>query len=396
LNFCAPLHPEDYGLQAMPETSPPKWHLAHTSWFFETFVLKPYLRRYEVFDPHFEVLFNSYYNGIGAQHPRPERGLLSRPLLEDVMAYRRHIDQAVLDLLHSNHPEAAAIESLVELGTHHEQQHQELFFTDIKYSLSRNPLRPAYSAQPMTPPSSSREMAWIEHSGGRFSAGHRGEGFCFDNEQPVHEVLLQPFALGDRLVSNGEYLAFIEAGGYQCPEYWLSDGWATVTSEGWRAPLYWEENDGEWQHFTLHGMQPLAMAEPVSHISAYEADAYARWSDLRLPTEYEWEAVARGYPLEGQFVERGEHHPAAPAGEQDHQFYGCLWEWTASAYAPYPGYRPARGAVGEYNGKFMANQLVLRGGSCVTSCSQLRPSYRNFFYPPDRWQFTGIRLAKWL
>ena len=394
--FCAPLEKEDYSLQAMADTSPPKWHLAHTSWFFETFVLKPHVDGYRPFNPSYEVLFNSYYNGIGDQYPRPERGLLSRPVLEDVLAYRRHVDMGIEALLASGHPESATIEALVELGTHHEQQHQELFFTDIKYSLSRNPLAPAYTGGELTPDPEPASTGWMEHGGGTVSVGYSGGGFCFDNELPAHQVLLQPFALADRLVTNGEYMAFIEDGGYRRPELWLSDGWTAVQERGWQAPLYWSNRGDGWVEYTLYGLKPLDPNSPVSHVSGYEADAYARWADYRLPSEFEWETLAGPLPLEGQFVEDGPLHPRGPLGEQDTQMHGCLWEWTSSAYSPYPGYRPAAGAVGEYNGKFMANQLVLRGGSCVTSRSQVRPSYRNFFYPPDRWQFTGIRLAKWL
>lgn len=396
LRFCTPLEKEDYGLQAMAETSPPKWHLAHTTWFFETFILKQYARDYREFSPAFEVLFNSYYNGIGEQFPRPQRGLLSRPVLEDVLDYRRHVDAAVEALLAEDLPQAGTIRQLVELGTHHEQQHQELFFTDIKYSLSCNLLYPAYRAEAVVQEAPARPMGWLQHAGGQVAVGHTGDGFCFDNEQPAHEVLLQPFALADRLVSSGEYLEFIEDGGYRRPELWLSDGWSTVNEQGWQAPLYWRECGEGWQEYSLYGLLPLDPARPVSHLSAYEADAFARWAGHRLPSEFEWEAVAVGHSLDGQFVDSDRLHPASASGAGDHQLYGCLWEWTNSAYSPYPGYRPAGGAVGEYNGKFMANQLVLRGGSCVTSRSHIRPSYRNFFYPPDRWQFTGIRLAKWL
>ena len=392
--FCTPLNKEDYSLQAMADTSPPKWHLAHTSWFFETFVLKQYAPDYKAFNAAFEVLFNSYYNGIGDQHPRAERGLLSRPALEDVLEYRAHVNAGITRLLQADHSERERIHSLVELGTHHEQQHQELFFTDIKYGLSRNPLAPAYLNETLASAPEPHSLGWLEHGGGQFSVGHPGDGFCFDNELPVHDVLLQPFALADRLVTNAEYLAFIEAGGYQSPEYWLSDGWATVCKEDWQAPLYWRRDASGWREYSLYGMVALDPYRPVSHVSGYEADAYARWAGYRLPSEFEWEVVAREEPVQGQFVDTGILHPTV-AGESEHQLHGGLWEWTSSSYAPYPGYTPAAGAVGEYNGKFMANQLVLRGGSCVTSRSQLRPSYRNFFYPPDRWQFTGIRLAAW-
>jgi ergothioneine biosynthesis protein EgtB len=380
----------------MADTSPPKWHLAHTTWFFETFILKPFDADHAPYNPAFEVLFNSYYNGIGEQHPRPQRGLLSRPVLEEVLRYRQHVDQRVERLLSEDHPGQQQIRQLVELGTHHEQQHQELFFTDIKYSLSRNPLYPAYTAGEPGRSAAPRSLGWLEHSGGRVEVGHRTAGFCFDNEQPAHEVLLQPYALADRLVTNAEYMAFVEDGGYRRPELWLSDGWATVQERGWQSPLYWLPGECGWQEYSLYGPITLDPSRPVSHVSGYEADAFARWADCRLPTEFEWEALATGESLRGQFVESGQLHPEPPADESDRQLHGYLWEWTSSAYCPYPGYRPAAGAVGEYNGKFMANQLVLRGGSCVTSRSQLRPTYRNFFYPPDRWQFTGIRLAKWL
>ncbi len=392
--FCAPLQKEDYSLQAMADTSPPKWHLAHTSWFFETFILKPYQPDYMPFNPAFEVLFNSYYNGIGDQHPRAERGLLSRPALEEVLAYRAHVSAAVLALLDSDHAEAETIRELVELGTHHEQQHQELFFTDIKYSLSRNPLLPAYRQESLDESPPVAALDWLEHDGGEVQIGYSGEGFCFDNELPPHRCLLQPFALADRLVTNAEYLLFIEDGGYKTPEHWLADGWATVCEQGWESPLYWHHDGHQWLEYTLYGARPLDMNSPVCHVSGYEADAYARWADCRLPSEFEWETIASACAFEGQFVGAGTVHPLGRA-EDGMQLHGTVWEWTSSAYSPYPGYAPAAGAVGEYNGKFMANQWVLRGGSCVTSQSQVRPSYRNFFYPPDRWQFSGIRLAKW-
>jgi len=396
-NFCNALQVEDYGLQAMAETSPPKWHLAHTSWFFETFILKPHVASYQAWNPAFEVLFNSYYNGIGPQYPRAERGLLSRPSVAEVLDYRHHVTAAIRALLSDDaHPEFRRIAELVELGMHHERQHQELFFTDIKYSLSRNPLYPAYLAERLEPSPVARPQGWLEHPGGEVRVGHLDTGFCFDNEQPEHSVLLQPFALADRLVTNGEYLAFIEDGGYTRADLWLSDGWSTVRERGWQAPLYWSVDSQGWCEYTLYGLQQLDPARPVLHVSAYEADAYARWAGARLPGEFEWEALARSCPLSGQFVEAGALHPRACVSPDETQLHGCAWEWTASAYSAYPGYRPAPGAVGEYNGKFMANQLVLRGGSCVTSEQQMRYSYRNFFYPPDRWQFSGIRLAQWL
>ncbi len=394
---CESLHIEDYTLQAMASTSPPKWHLAHTSWFFETFILKPCQQGFQPFSAAFEVLFNSYYNGIGDQHPRAERGLLSRPLLSEVLAYRQQVNDGIGELLaDTSHPQHAQICELVELGINHEQQHQELFFTDIKYSLSRNPLLPAYSAATLPPSGTGVVWRWREFEGAQTTIGQQGQGFCFDNERPVHSVLLPPYALASRLVSNGEFVQFIADRGYQRPELWLSDGWATVCESNWQQPLYWHSIDGVWQEYTLYGLQALDMSRPACHLSAYEADAYARWAGARLPTEFEWESAVVGVSTQGQFVEAGELHPGAAVSAEDAQWYGAAWEWTGSAYAPYPGYAPAVGAVGEYNGKFMANQLVLRGGSCVTSQSHIRPSYRNFLYPPDRWQFTAIRLAKWL
>ncbi len=392
--YCENLAIEDYGLQAMPETSPAKWHLAHTSWFFETFLLKAYDQGYQPRHAEYEVLFNSYYNSIGEQHPRAERALLSRPTVAEVMAYRHEITAHMLRLLEREEPE---IQALAELGINHEQQHQELFFTDLKYNFSRNPLLPAY-AEPGTLPGTRPTMAsgnsgWQHYAGGEVVIGHDGDGFCFDNETPRHAVLLQDFALSDRLVTNAEYLAFIESDGYQRPELWLADGWATLTQHDWQAPLYWQQRDNQWWEFTLYGALPLEPNRPACHLSAYEADAYCRWAGHRLPSEHEWEFAASQTALSGQLLEDGIFHPVA---NNTGEFHGSLWQWTSSAYSAYPGYQPAAGAVGEYNGKFMSNQLVLRGGSCVTSRDHIRSSYRNFFYPPDRWQFTGIRMAKWL
>ena len=391
---CEPLLPEDYGLQAIPETSPPKWHLAHTSWFFETFILKHYQPGFAPYEPLFEVLFNSYYNGIGAQHPRPQRGLLSRPPIEEVLSYRQHVTDAVVDLMQSARAERAEIESLVELGIHHEQQHQELFFTDIKYNLSCNPIRPAYLEGDLED-APDIPLEWIDHEGGEFEAGYHDDSFCFDNELPRHRVLLQPFALSNRLVSNAEYLAFMEAGGYQAPEFWLADGWARVQEANWSQPLYWFRDGDEWWEYTLYGPKLLDPNRPACHISGYEADAYARWAGARLPSEFEWEAAAVKDDSPGQFLDSGALQPLGRIAGDALQNRGYAWQWTSSAYAPYPGFAPAGGAVGEYNGKFMANQLVLRGGSCVTPRNHMRDTYRNFFYPPDRWQFTGIRLAQW-
>jgi len=393
--LARPLAPDDFGLQAMPDVSPAKWHLAHTSWFFETFLLKPFLAGYQEFHPQFEHLFNSYYNQVGSPFPRPQRGLLSRPTLETVYRYRAHVDVSMAALLTTAaEQDWPSIAARTELGCHHEEQHQELFLTDIKYNLSINPLRPAYREDlPHVLAGGGQSLAWLARVGEGTWIGHDGNGFAFDNEGPRHRALLVPHALASRLVTNAEYLQFIEAGGYQRPEFWLSDGWRVVTERQWQAPLYWERRDGGWQIYTLGGLRPLNDAEPVCHVSLYEADAYARWAGARLPTEFEWEACAVEQAVAGNLREVGHLHPA-PADSEARQMFGDVWEWTQSAYAPYPGYRPVDGALGEYNGKFMANQFVLRGGSCVTPAGHVRPSYRNFFYPADRWQFSGIRLAR--
>lgn len=404
--FCEPLQLEDYALQAAPETSPPKWHLAHTTWFFETFVLKPFKNDFKPWHVQFEQLFNSYYNGVGEQFPRAQRGLLSRPLVDEILSYRQAVNHQILRLLdEGDHPQRDTVLARIELGIHHEYQHQELFFTDLKYSFSCNPLSPAYvplsaerKASPTIP------LSWREYEGGPVQSGHAGEDFCFDNETPRHRHFVEPFALGNRLITNREYLAFMQDGGYQRPEFWLADGWTRVEQEGWKTPLYWQEIEADYHEYTLYGLLPLALEQPVCHLSAYEADAFARWAGARLPTEFEWESAAQALPVDGQFMEAGAYHPqtaSAPlpsvlseASQTLHQIFGTLWEWTSSGYSPYPGFQPASGAIGEYNGKFMCNQLVLRGGSCVSAQRQLRASYRNFFYPPDRWQFTGLRLAK--
>jgi ergothioneine biosynthesis protein EgtB len=396
LDNCAGLQLEDYGLQAAPFASPPKWHLAHTTWFFETFLLKPFVEGYSAFDPHYEVLFNSYYNGIGEQHPRGERGLLSRPTVDEVLAYRASIDAAMLELLaQSSHPHRSTIRERVVLGIEHERQHQELFFTDIKFSLAANPLYPALESTSGDEQASAVPQRWSEFDGGLIEIGHQGQGFCFDNELPRHPVYLQPFTLASRLVTNAEYQAFIDDGGYSRPDLWLADGWAMVTDAGWTAPLHWVDRDGEALEFSLYGLRSRAANLPVCHVSGYEADAYARWADARLPTEAEWEhAAADRAAAPGTGAASGSRHPSAAAGSGLEQLYGECWQWTRSAYEPYPGFAPSAGAIGEYNGKFMSNQWVLRGSSCVTWPSQGRPSYRNFFYPPDRWQFSGIRLAR--
>jgi ergothioneine biosynthesis protein EgtB len=394
--LCRPLAIEDYGLQSMPDASPPKWHLAHTTWFFETFLLSRFQDGYRPFHPEFNFLFNSYYNAVGPRWARPERGLLSRPTVEEVYAYRRSIDALVSELLKGPKGHCPEISEFCTLGLNHEQQHQELILTDIKHAFSKNPLRPVYYetlARPgVTPPA-----AWIDIRGGIVEIGHEGPGFAFDNESPRHRVLLPPYRLSSRLITNAEYQAFMAAGGYERPQFWLSDGWAAGQNNDWNAPLYWHETADGWVQMTLGGWKPLVPDEPVCHVSYYEADAYARWAGARLPTEAEWE-TATGPSVTGHFLEAGHFHPhAAPASDDTdpvHALFGDVWQWTASPYVPYPGYRPAAGALGEYNGKFMCNQMVLRGASCVTPRSHARPSYRNFFPPEARWQFAGIRLAK--
>lgn len=391
--LCQPLATEDYVIQSMPDVSPPKWHLAHTTWFFETFLLVPYLTGYEVFHPQFGYLFNSYYEAVGQRHPRSQRGLLSRPSVEEIYQYRAYVDAGMRSLLdQSLAPNLAA---LVRLGLHHEQQHQELLLTDIKHILAVNPLRPAYRSDlPSAPEPTVPTERWLDYPGGLYSIGHEGEAFTFDNELPRHPVYLQDYWLAAQLVTNGEYLEFMQAGGYHKAEYWLSEGWATVQREQWRSPLYWED-EGNWQVMTLAGMRPINEHEPVCHISYYEADAYARWAGKRLPTEAEWEVAAAQVSLQGNFLESGRLHPAPATGAtRPNQLFGDVWEWTQSAYLPYPGFAPAPGAVGEYNGKFMCNQMVLRGGSCATPQTHIRSTYRNFFPPATRWQFSGIRLAQ--
>jgi ergothioneine biosynthesis protein EgtB len=387
--LCEPLSAEDLGLQACPEVSPPRWHLAHTTWFFETFVLKAARPGYQPWNPAFEYLFNSYYNGIGQQYPRPQRHLLSRPGMDEVLAWRRHVDDAMTELLgHELAPETAA---MAELGLHHEQQHQELLVTDLKYSLSHNPLYPVYRSAPA--PGRAAPLSYQSFEGGLVEIGAGDSGFAFDNERPRHRVWLEPFWLANRPVSCDEYQAFIADHGYERPELWLSDGWDWVRAEGASSPLYWQQIDGTWWHYTLGGLEPVNPEAPVAHLNYYEADAYARWAGRRLPTEAEWEHAACDRPVSGHFVEQELWHPAPADGAGLVQMFGDIWEWTASAYLPYPGFRPPAGAVGEYNGKFMCNQMVLRGGSCASATEHLRASYRNFFYPDMRWQFSGLRLA---
>jgi len=395
--LCEPLCVEDFGLQAMPDTSPPKWHLAHTSWFFEQFLLLPHLPGYRPFHPQFDYLFNSYYNSLGPQFPRPQRGVLSRPTVQQVYEYRAAVDEAMARLLEMDVRERPVIEARTVLGLHHEQQHQELLLTDVKYSLSVNPLAPAYRVDLARAPGTGADApGWCEFDAGMRMLGHAGAGFAFDNESPPHRAWLPAFALADRLVTNGEYREFVEAGGYEDPSWWLSDGWRTVAERAWRAPLYWQRDGGTWRVFTLGGMRDLDPDEPVCHVSLYEADAYARFRASRLPREHEWEAAAQQRAVAGNLRGTDRLHPCPARGGEDRprQLFGDAWEWTASSYAPYPGYRPDAGALGEYNGKFMANQFVLRGGSCVTPDDHVRATYRNFFYPADRWQFSGIRLAQ--
>jgi ergothioneine biosynthesis protein EgtB len=395
--LCEPLETEDYVIQAMPSASPVKWHLAHTSWFFETFLLEPFAAAYRPFDSGYRYLFNSYYEQVGVMHPRPQRGLLSRPTVDEVCRYRASVDEQVLELLETANPaQRSEIDRRLEIGLQHEQQHQELLLTDLQYNLSINPLRPAYRTDlPLPPDTAAAPLDWVAFAGGICETGHAGEGFAWDNEQPRHRVLLQPFRLASRLVTAGEYLAFMADGGYCRPELWLSDGWAYRKGADWQAPLFWELRDGDWWHFTLGGMQPVMASCPVSHISYYEADAYARWAGKRLPAEAEWEHAARGLPVAGNLADRGVLQPLpAPQGDGLQQLFGDLWEWTASPYSAYPGYCAPKGALGEYNGKFMCNQIVLRGGSCATPAGHIRASYRNFFYPHDRWQFQGLRLAE--
>jgi ergothioneine biosynthesis protein EgtB len=410
LALAAPLSEADCQVQSMPDTSPTKWHLAHTTWFFETFVLERFEPGFRPFNPAFRVLFNSYYQGVGDQHPRPQRGLVTRPGMAEVRAYRAQVDRRVAALLaHSDAPELAA---LVELGLQHEQQHQELLLTDIKHLLACNPTDPVYRGHWPLVPVAPAPLRWIAFDGGQADIGHEeGAGFAFDNETPRHTVLLTPHALANRPVTHGEWLAFMHDGGYSDPRWWMAAGWDWVRSQRIEAPLYWRTDgdpaqNGGWTNFTLHGRMPIDPHTPVVHISWFEADAYARWcaaqqdEPIRLPTEAEWEHAAQtlGPELQARanFMDSGALHPLPLAKDQPglQQMGGDVWEWTASAYLPYPGYRPWTGAVGEYNGKFMINQMVLRGGSCATPRDHLRASYRNFFPTDARWQFSGLRLAK--
>ena len=400
-DLAEPLTPEDQNLQSMPDASPAKWHRAHTTWFFETFVLIPYQPGYACFDHKFGYLFNSYYEAVGERHPRPERGLLSRPDCETVGAYRIHTDHAIEALIHAASEETwSHIAGLITLGLHHEQQHQELLLMDILHGFSCNPTEPAYAGPIPLRTQRAPALEWTEFDGGLVEIGHEAgqnsDDFHFDNEGPRHKAHLNPFRLANRLVTNGEWLAFMEDGGYQRPGLWLSDGWAQVQLEQWKAPLYWRlEEDQTWSAFGLRGRQPINMDAPVCHISFYEADAYATWVNKRLPSETEWEIAAATVKQEGNDLSRRSLRPLpAEDGPGIKQLFGEVWEYTRSPYVPYPGFRSSAGAIGEYNGKFMSNQMVLRGGCCVTPAGHIRPTYRNFFYPHQRWMFAGMRLAE--
>jgi len=397
LTLTTPLSAEDCAIQSMADASTVKWHLAHTTWFFETFVLAPHVPVYRPFDAAYRRLFNSYYNTVGDRHPRPERGMLSRPSLEQVRAYRHHVDQAMLELLGSAQL-PPAIDALITLGLHHEQQHQELILTDVKHLLSRNPELPAYQKLWPLTRICARERRWIPHDAGVREIGCAGSDFSFDNETPRHRVWLNAFQIASHPVTHGDFIEFVDDGGYRRPELWLSAGWDALQSGHWQAPHYWDLRSGSWHAFTLHGEMPVDPHAPICHVSFYEAEAFARWANARLPTEAEWEIAARDTPMTGNFLESGALHPlAAREATTDGvlaQAFGDVWEWTRSDYSPYPGFRPAAGAVGEYNGKFMSGQYVLRGGSCLTPASHIRATYRNFFPPQARWQFSGLRLAR--
>ena len=404
---AAALSAEDQAVQSMPDASPTKWHRAHTTWFFEQFLLVPHVDGYVPFDDRFAFLFNSYYVAAGPRHARPKRGLITRPSVDDVAAYRAHVDAAVERLI-ADAPAAKLRDVLkvLEIGLNHEQQHQELILTDIKHALWSSPMRPAYRARPaqlsspatqVPDPWDTRSYIWQEFKGGIHQIGHAGQGFAFDNEGPRHEVLLRPFRIASRAVTSGEWLEFMADGGYRNPALWLSDGWDAICAQNWEAPLYWERRDKEWWQCTMSGTRRVEESEPVCHVSYYEADAYARWAGARLPLEAEWEIAADRNPSRGTMLEDEVFHPrrtrVADSSHALQQMFGDVWEWTASPYVAYPGFRPAPGALGEYNGKFMCNQFVLRGGSCATPSGHIRATYRNFFPPQARWQFSGVRLA---
>lgn len=394
--LCEPLETEDFVIQSMPDMSPTKWHLAHTSWFFETFVLKEVNKTYKSPNENYAYLFNSYYVQAGDRFFRPHRGLVSRPTVEEVFKYRAYVDKHMLKFLESSSNDIyEKVKVVIEIGLHHEQQHQELMLTDIKHLFSMNPLYPIYKKLNNVSNQELENIKWFNFYEGIYEIGYGGKDFFYDNEKPNHKVYLNNFSLADRLVTNKEYLEFIEDDGYERAEIWLSDGFATVEKEKWSSPLYWRKIDGSWMYFTLNGFREIVLDEPVTHVSHYEADAYARWANARLATEAEWEVASTNLNIEGNFVETENFHPTLHIdGNSIKQMYGSVWEWTQSNYLPYPGYKVPEGAIGEYNGKFMSGQMVLRGGSCATSNSHIRNTYRNFFPPHSRWQFMGIRLAK--
>ncbi|MEH6404212.1 MAG: ergothioneine biosynthesis protein EgtB [Sneathiella sp.] len=397
LSLTSSLSDADTTVQSMPDASPAKWHLGHTTWFFETLVLIPYFPSYVPFDNSYHFLFNSYYESLGPRQPRPKRGMLTRPDLSKICDYRRYVDQHLDQLTSQDTCPSAAI-PLIELGIHHELQHQELLLTDILHLFSQNPIRPAYqSPEPLAVSNSPLSPTnWVEFEGGILDIGHAGNTFSFDCETPEHKQIIRPFKLASKPVTNREWLSFMEEDGYKNPLYWLSDGWATVQKEEWQSPLYWEQEDEIWNAMTLRGFQPVDLDAPVSHISYFEADAFARWSGKRLPTEFEWEIASQAVELTGNLSERQHLKPKAATGKDDglQQMFGDVWEWTSSPYISYPGFKPATGAISEYNGKFMSGQFVLKGGACTTPQAQMRKSYRNFFYPHQKWQFTGLRLAE--
>ncbi len=397
--LCKPLTTEDYVVQSMEDVSPTKWHLAHTTWFFETFVLASHDVAYQPVCPEYSYLFNSYYIQAGERYSRHRRGLITRPGVQEVFEYRHRIDQRIITLLkETSRPALGELPSIIEIGINHEQQHQELMMSDIKHVFSCNPLYPVYKEMEVDSRQEVPEITWVSFEEGMYQIGHDGQGFCFDNEMSCHRHFLESFQLASRLVTNGEYIQFIEDGGYREPTLWLSEGWYTIEELGWKAPLYWREIDGEWHQFAFNGLRKVDPAEPVCHLSYFEADAFARWAGARLPSEAEWETASAGLPIQGNFQGKARYHPTPVNTKESNglplQMFGDAWEWTHSPYIGYPGYKPMDGALGEYNGKFMCNQMVLRGGSCVTSQSHIRKTYRNFFPTSARWQFTGIRLAK--
>ncbi len=397
LKLVSPLETEDFVIQSMQDVSPTKWHLAHTTWFFEAFILTKADPNYKSINPLYAYLFNSYYVQMGKRWTRGQRGFLSRPTVKEIYQYRNYVDNNMVEfLLNCDENKLKEYSPIVEIGLNHEQQHQELILTDIKHVLSINPLHPVYFNQTKENKTEINPVKWIEFPPGNVEIGNEGNEFCYDNETPKHKTYIQPFAIADRLITNKDYMEFIEAGGYRETTLWLSDGWALAEAEKWKAPLYWEKKDGDWFSFTLNGYKKVNPAEPLCHISYYEAEAFAAWKEMRLPTETEWELAAENIKYEGNFVDDEKFHPVPLNNNEPglKQMFGDVWEWTGSAYLPYPGFKPLPGALGEYNGKFMSGQMVLRGGSCATSKSHIRKTYRNFFPPYARWQFMGIRLVK--